>query len=470
MKKLFDIVNEDLFSILSTYKFSKQKNKFVYADALFVLYNAFRTELLLKREKLVDMLQDNLANELLQSDFSDELKEEENNISGLSKFLVRRLNETGWITFERGSDFEDYVILPPTSVKLLKAFTELTDDKLESTFSYVYDTYSGLKQADSEKEDKGKYVYNAIYSAEKHTNELRELLTTVYHNINNFCKKQSELNTANEVLSVHYDDFYLSVIEKYIKPLKLQESIPKYKMEIVSIIDKWLADRDLIASVANHLFADNNFNTVQACTNEIVSKLFSIKDSYLNFQKNYIDLIDEKVHKYTRTTTQKLLAFTNSDSNLKGNLQYIMNYLSQHKDDEYVLELVNKTFKISNQKYVDKNSLFSRKKATERNRNNRLQQEEFEDLTSIIQLEIEAKHNSKFSKENVKEYAKSAFGVNEVVDSSELIIEDDDSFVLSILMTVYAEDKNSFYDVEITDEYINKNGYSIPKIKFKKKV
>lgn len=470
MKKLFEILPENLFSILSTYKPSKRKNKFVYAGALFVLYKAFKTELQLKREKLAEMLQENLASELLDSDFSDELKnDEENNISGLSKFLVRKLQETGWIEFERGQDFEEYVILPAYSIKLLKTLNELTNDKLESTFTYVYDTYSILKTADSEQEDKEKYVYNAVFSAVKNTNSLCELLSTVYHNINDFCKRQSELNTANEVLSEHYDKFHSIIIEKYIQPLKIQESIPKYKTDIVAIIDKWLYDIELLEKIAQCSYKDKNLDTLQACNEDIQTKLLFIKDSYLGFQNNYIRLIDDKVRKYTKTTTQKLLALTNSDSNLKGNLQYIMSYLSQNREDEYALDLVNSSFRFSNQSYLCHNSLFSRKKATERNRNSRLQQEDPVDLTQLVQSEINAKHNSKFSKKKVREFAEEVFGSKRFVDTSEMAIDNDDSFILSLLMVVNATDKNCFYKVEFTNEQLNINGYTLPKIKFIKK-
>ena len=471
MKKLFEILSENLFSILSTYKPSKQKNKFVYADALFVLYKAFKTELQLKREKFAEMLQENLASELLESNFSDELtNDEENNIAGLSKFLVRRLHETGWIEFERGQDFEEYIILPDCNIKILKTFNELTNQKLESTFSYVYDTYSALKQADSEKDDKAKYVYNAIFSATKNTNALCELLSTVYHNINNFCKKQLDLNTANEVLSEHYDEFYSTIIEKYVKPLKIQESIPKYKMDIVAYIDNWLSDIKLLEEMAQYSYKDKNFDTLQACNEDLQIKLLYIKDSYLGFQDKYIKLIDDKVHKYTRTTTQKLLAFTNSDSNLKGNLQCIMRYLSKHRDDEYVLDLVNGSFKFSNQLYLSSNSLFSRKKNIERDRNNRLQQEETVDFTELVQTEIEEKRNSKFSKKKIREFAEKVFGSKNIVDTSEMDIDNDDSFILSLLMVVNATEKNCFYRIEFTNEQLVINGYSLPKIKFIKKV
>lgn len=470
MKKLFEILPENLFSILSSYKPSKRKNKFVYAGALFVLYKAFKTELQLKRDKLCEMLQENLASELLDSDFSDELKnDEENNISGLSRFLVRKLQETGWIEFERGQDFEEYVILPAYNIRLLKTFSELTNDKIESTFSYVYDTYSILKTADSEREDKAKYVYNAVFSAVKNTNSLCELLSTVYHNINNFCKKQSELNTANDVLSEHYDKFYSTIIEKYIQPLKIQESIPKYKMDIVAIIDKWLFDIELLDQMAQYSYKDKNFDTLQACNEDIRTKLLFIKDSYLGFQNNFIRLIDDKVRKYTKTTTQKLIALTNSDSNLKGNLQYIMRYLSQNREDEYVLDLVNTSFRFSNQSYLSSNSLYSRKKNNERNRNNRLQQEEPTDLTELIKSEIDAKQNSKFSKKKVREFAQDAFGSKRLVDTSEMKIDTDDKFILSLLMVVNASDKKCFYKVEFTNEQLNVNGYSVPKIKFIKK-
>lgn len=471
MKKLFEILPEYLFSILATYKPSKQKNKFVYADALFVLYKAFKTELQLKRDKFAEMLQENLASELLESDFSDELKnDEENNIAGLSKFLVRKLHETGWIEFERGQDFEEYVILPDYNIKILKTFNELTNQKLESTFSYVYDTYSALKQADSEKDDKAKYVYNAIFSATKNTNALCELLSTVYHNINNFCKKQLELNNANDVLSEHYDEFYSTIIEKYVKPLKIQESIPKYKMDIVAYIDNWLSDIKLLEEMAQYSYKDKNFDTLQACNEDLQIKLLYIKDSYLSFQDKYIKLIDDKVHKYTRTTTQKLLAFTNSDSNLKGNLQCIMRYLSKHRDDEYVLDLVNKSFKFSNQLYLSSNSLFSRKKNSERDRNNRLQQEDAVDFTELVQAEIKEKQNSKFSKKKVREFAEKVFGSKNIVDTSEMEIDNDDSFILSLLMVVNATEKNCFYKIEFTNEQLVINGYSLPKIKFIKKV
>lgn len=471
MEKLFKILPENLFSILSTYKPSKQKNKFVYAGALLVLYKAFKTELLLKREKFAEMLQENLASELLDGDFTDELNiGEENNISGLSKFLVRKLQETGWIEFKRGQDFEDYIILPACNIKILKTFNELTNDKLESTFSYVYDTYSILYTADLEKEDKAKYIYNAVFSAVKNTNYLCELLSTVYHNINNFCKKQSELNTANDVLSDHYDKFYSTIIEKYIQPLKIQESIPKYKMKIVSIIDKWLDNFELMEQVAQYSYKDKNFDTLLACNDDIRTKLFFIKDSYLGFQENYIRLIDDKVRKYTKTTTQKLLALTNSDSNLKGNLQYIMSYLTRTREDEYILDLVNNSFRLSNQSYLSNSSLYLRKKNEGRNRNNRLLQEDMMDFTELVQSEIQSKQNSKFSKKKVKEFAETIFGSKSMVDTSEMVLDNDDSFILSLLMVTNASDRNCFYKVEFTDEQLYVKGYSLPKIKFIKKV
>ena len=43
--------------------------------------------------------------------------------------LQKKLYETGWIEFERGQDFEEYVILPDFNIKILKTFNELTNQK-----------------------------------------------------------------------------------------------------------------------------------------------------------------------------------------------------------------------------------------------------------------------------------------------------------------------------------------------------
>ena len=470
MKKLFDVINEDLFSILASYKKSETKNKYVYADALFVLYKAFKTELKLKRDKLADMLEENLATELLDSDFDGELNDEENTLSGRAKFLVRKLKSVGWIDFENGSDYNQYVILSPASSKILKVLYELLDEKVDSTFNYVYGTYATLKDADSEVEEKAKIklIYSSILIAEKNTLDLCELLTSVYHSVNIYCKQLAEIKNAGSVFSEAYDQFQPYFIKKFIEPLKLRESIPKYKTKIISYIDGWLNDNDILDKISDFAVSENTDSNVGF--DFIYKKLTFIKDAYLSIERNYIDPIDEKVRRYTKTTTQKLQVLTESSSSIKNNLVTILNYLSENNDDLYILTQTVNSFNLVSCSFIGSNSLSTRKKITERNKGNRLVQETPIDYSVKIAEEIKKKQNSQYGKRKVRQYVNNLFGDRDVISIDDLDVVDDNNYLLSILSVAGADDANSFYKVEMSDGQKTNLGYSAPNITLKKKV
>ncbi len=468
MKKLFDVVNEDLFSILASYKKSETKNKYVYADALFVLYKAFKTELKLGRDKLADMLEENLAAELLDSDFDGELNDEENTLSGRAKFLVRKLKSVGWIDFENGSDYNQYVILPPTSSKILKVLYELLDERVDSTFNYVYGTYAALKDADSAVEDKVKLIYSSIIIAEKNTSDLCELLTSVYHSVNIHCKQLAEIKDAGLVFSEAYDQFQPYFIKKFIEPLKLRESIPKYKTKIISYIDKWLSDNQILDAISD--FAASENKSSNSGFDFIYKKLTFVKDAYLSFERNYIEPIDEKVRRYTKTTTQKLQILTESSSGIKNNLVTVLNYLSANNDDQYVLDCTVNSFNLVSCNFVAESSLYTRKKATERNKGNRLVQEEPVDYSTKIAEEIKKKQNSQYGKRKVRQYVKNLFGDRDTISIDDLNVADDNNYLLSILSVAGADDADAFYKVKINDGQKTGFGYSAPNVTFNKKV
>lgn len=93
--KLFERIPEKFFTILSSSK------KELYVEALFVLRQAFKTELMIKREELTAMLIDSLESSILEADFSEEAQEmgaENTSIDGMSgkaHLLIRKLRDTG---------------------------------------------------------------------------------------------------------------------------------------------------------------------------------------------------------------------------------------------------------------------------------------------------------------------------------------------------------------------------------------
>ena len=118
--KLFDYIPQNFFSILSS------KNKDIYAIALIVLHKSLQTEeMSIKKEDYIRVLKEK-ANDIInnldvdsEEEVDDDTKESLVNISSKVAFIVRRLEETGWIETELRTDtFDEYIILPTYSIQM----------------------------------------------------------------------------------------------------------------------------------------------------------------------------------------------------------------------------------------------------------------------------------------------------------------------------------------------------------------
>ena len=101
MMNLFDKLPSELFSILAS------PNRLLYADALDVLYAAYRYNLKIPEQTLYSMLRSRLERQLAEANFDGEDIDEEElrDISGRARFLIRKLCSKGWFEKERGEDF-----------------------------------------------------------------------------------------------------------------------------------------------------------------------------------------------------------------------------------------------------------------------------------------------------------------------------------------------------------------------------
>ena len=182
--KFFEAIPSELFSPLAS------PNRALYADALDVLYTAYRENLKIREDTLYSMLRSRLEQQLADATFEGEDIDEEElrDISGRARFLIRKLCSKGWFEKERGDDFEEYITVPSYSSRLMELFHQLRDDSPIRGYSYVFGTYSALKVA-----HEGGSVYDkmaAIYSAYDSTNALINLLQMVYHNVKHYFQMQ----------------------------------------------------------------------------------------------------------------------------------------------------------------------------------------------------------------------------------------------------------------------------------------
>ena len=461
---LYEIVPENLFSVLVS------KNKRLYVNALFILLDAFKTHLQITKDGLVSMLIASLENDIITADFSDEaLLENEYSLSGRAHFVVRKLKMNGWITIETESDFVDYVTIPNYSIKIIQTLYDISHISEQESFTYVYSTYSSLKTADENKEPFE--VYAALYDGVVRTEQLVESLKTVYHGITAYNQQLLDIINVNTVLTLHYDRYRQEIAEKILRPLKIRDSVPKYKHPIEMILKSWLVDDDLLDALAEYLLHSRKFETREQCFVDIQKKIYYIVDTYDRLEKDYINIIDSKNRAYTRATTQKIDYLLNSDQSVKGNLISIMKAISAEETSDEALDMIQDSFELYELNYMSEESLYDRKKAVRHEHTYDVQIEDDNEELSIKARAAAIKLlNSKYSKKNVQAFVDKLFDGKTEFRSTEVDVTDDETYIMTMLAVAYAGDHGSGYSVEIDENSSKKGRYSIPCIMFRKKV
>lgn len=460
--KFFEAVPGDLFSPLAS------PNRALYADALDVLYAAYRENLKIREDALYSMLRGRLEHQLADATFEGEDIDEEElrDISGRARFLIRKLCSKGWFEKQRGDDFEEYIAVPGYSSRLLELFHQLRDDSPVRGYSYVFGTYSALKVA----HESGS-VYDkmsAIYSAYDNTNALINLLQMVYHNVKHYFQMQIDMQDVNQVLASHFNDFGQKVVEAYIRPLKIKDSVPKYRVPIQSVLKAWEEDDGLLLAMANAALQDKRGETTENCRSDLLRKIYWIEERYDNLERDYLDEIDAQVRRYTRAATRKIENLTNRDQNVRGNLNELLTALSRNQRASELVDRIQPAFQLYEQSFLSEKSLWYRKRPGKRTKAAPVFIQDTapneETVTQANQL-----LRSEYGRAAVEDYVQTRLGDAGLCYSKDLSIADDRDYIMSLLAVLGGKDASAGYTVEELGGAFRVNGYLIPQMLFRRK-
>lgn len=460
--RFFEVVPSDLFSPLAS------PNRALYADALDVLYAAYRENLRIPEDMLYSMLRSRLEQQLAEATFEGEDIDEEEmrDISGRARFLIRKLCSKGWFEKERGDDFEEYITVPSYSSRMLELFHQLRDDSPIRGYSYVFGTYSTLKVAH---ESGGIYdKMAAIYGSYDNTRALINLLQMVYHNVKHYFQMQIDMQEVNEVLASHFNDFGQKVIEAYIRPLKIKDSVPKYRVPIQSILKNWAEDDTLLLAMANAALQDKRGETLESCRADLLRKIFWVEERYDNLEHDYLDEIDAQVRRYTRAATQKVENLTNRDQNVRGNLNAILAALSRNRRAAELVDQIQPAFQLYEQSFLSEKSLWYRKRPGKRTKAAPVL---IQDITPDTESVAQAAQllRSEYGRAAIAAYVQGWLGESGVCYSKDLAIRDDKGYIMSLLAVLTSDDPSTDHQIKELGGSFHENGYSIPQMQISRK-
>lgn len=470
---LFDILPIKYFSIFSG------KNRSIYAESLLILYEMLENdENAINKTDYIKALKEKGKKELENLDLLEEeedFKSDENiiidNLSTKASFLVRRLEETGWINIAMNTEtMEETIILPVYSIFILKTFKDIISDEESPYLSLVHSTYSELKLEDEEQDD---LMYITLVRCYENTKKLKVELITLSHSIRIFQSKLGKMFQTNEVLYDFFDVYKYKILDRYYHPLKTFDSVAKFKRPIITILENWLNNKEirnklvLLSSIANTSLPKEEIEK------DIITKINYITDTYHSLN-SVINHIDKENSAYTKSSTNKILYLNNNDKSIKGHLENIFKAYSKSVNDprslSKILSKMQDSIYLYEQGYVDSESITFPILRKYNEDSSPMQIVDFDFANDEIMKDFLEATKNIYTDEKIYEFMENCFGDSDTLRVEDMPLTNFEAFICLIFATVKKDNKDCFYTMELVDnKKIINNHYRVPHFLFKRK-
>ena len=471
---LFDILPEKYFSLFSS------KNKAVYATSLLTLYDLLSNDLIaISKNDFIKALKEKANVSLDRFDIladEDDYEIDDNTIidtlSSKASFIVRRLEETGWIAINMDkTSLEETIILPPYTIVILKAFKDVISDEESPYSSLVHSTYSELKLEDEQQDD---LLYVTLVRCYENTKKLKVELFTLSNSIKLFKAKLTKMYQTNDVLKDYFDVYKTKVLDRYYHPLKTFDSVAKFKRPIINILEKWLVNRDIRDKLVHQASLVNTQTPLHEIQNDVITKINYISDTYSELN-NLIETIDNENSEYTKSSTNKILYLNNTDKTIKGHLENILKCYAKSVNNPKALRTIltkmQDSIYLYEQGYISSDSLTLPILRKYKEDASPLPLYEFNFANEEIMRDFLESTKDLYTDEKIYGFMERCFGNNDILYSKDIDLSTFDAFICLIFATIKKDNKDCFYDWELdkTNKQIPNGKYIIPNLIFVRK-
>ena len=457
--ELFEKIPDRFFNILASSK------KELYIEALFVLYDAFKTELNINKDALLERLTNRLEDKILEADFTEEKDDFGENIdstrflSGKVHLLYRKLKETGWLDVEYATNsFEENVTIPSYAVAIISVLYSLTQDNKKEYNSYVYASYAALVNAD----DNDQYRYQALRAAHQNTIILVEELRVFFNNIKSFHNNVSNITDVNTLLASHFDKYKDEVYDQFLYPLKTIDSVPRFKHTITSILNLWLHDEQIIDVIVQQGIKSRVYDDEESGRLETIAMINEIIDTYSGIEQ-MIDSIFRKHNAYTSASADRIRYLINTDRSIKGKLIEILKCSGGNDVVQRMQNQVN-TYRHT---FYDKQSLYVQRKERNRSIDSTLKVERKHGIDFLPNFLVELR--KQYSTARIDTFMESLFQDRIKITTDDVFITESEEFILFMLATMRATEISSPYTMTFLEGETIRQGYKLPCLEFVRK-
>ncbi len=348
----FDILPTNLFNIFSTQGYICLQRHYI-AILLRIYSLAEFNRFGLTREVVIAEIVDYLKSAQAEAEVAAQMSAEDNGNGGkpskpgggqsaqeYASYLLRRLDESGWIEREQHADYTETIILPNYAFTLLEAFRTIEEQKPREFSGQLYTAHQLLTAA-PDRDDFSPAL--AITQAFENVRQVVRGLNELNQNIRRYIERATRLQDASngnkscisDLLHLQFDDYAETLGPTY-HALKTSDHVSRYRRDIVNQLQGWQLDSEWLNLATEELATQGSLTPAQASEEITRSMQFIIHQ--LEGLDPLLEDIDHRHAQYLRTSLRQIrYQLVSADGSFKDRLVNLAKHLDALQDQGEIL-------------------------------------------------------------------------------------------------------------------------------------
>jgi len=369
-------------------------------------------------------------------------------------FIIRLFLRCGWVDLDETGDYSSDMLFITLFGKKLTGF--LKDlEKMENQSGHVVSTYSNLLQVRSMPDS----AFICIQNAYESTNNLLTSLEMMYSKIKRYYAAVLANTKPEQLLEEHLYGYVQDVVDKLIYPIKVDDSVDRFKGPILDILFSLESDTALLTQIVASAVQSKRIPSKEDGWEMVLKMLNFIKHNFDHIE-SYVHQLDEKNQTYIRITRQKLTYMLSMDTSVKGNIIAILKDAKERPDDEW--QKISHCLNVFDVKQItEESSRYQRKRKERVAGEDMLIEEDVEVSQEDIDVFIDTRV-ARYTTSNVNSYVRQVISSHGMIDAKDFAIENDDDYLMAIFLAMNSTDYKCNYNYEYSDNMVSKGKYKVP--------
>ena len=437
---------------------SKHREDYIHVLLSIELVLEQSKRIALPRNALISELRRIFQRENYALDVSDEDEYDEEPTGDMEQdnlaFTIRLFLRCGWVDIDESGDYSSDMLFITLYGKKLTGFIKDLS-AMDNQTGHVVNIYSNLQQVHLMPDSGFVCIQNAHGSTERFLTSLEMM----YSKIKKYYVSVIANSRPEKLLEEHLYGYVQDVIDKLIFPIKVDDSVDRFKGPILEALYSIESDTKLLGQIVATAVQTRRVESKEDGWEQVLRMLNYIKQNFANIE-SYIHQLDEKNQTYIRTTRQKLTYMLSMDTSVKGNIIAILRDAKERPDKEG--NKLSHFINIHDIRQVTEESSRFKRKRRERVVGEDLIIEENaaanqDDVNSMFDT-----HVTRYTTANVNEYVKQRLVAHGLITAQDFPLEGDDDYLMAIFLAMNSTDSRCAYSYEGSDNVVGKGRYEIP--------